>query len=435
MLGQLGHVLVGLADNVMVGKYVGKVALSATSLVGAFIFIFLALGIGFSFSITTLTAEADSTKDIQKTKDILKHGILLTGAWGIFITILIFLTKPILYHLGQQPEVIDTASNYFDIITISMIPLMFFQGLKQFTDGLSFTKYAMTAIIISNVLNVCLNYILIKGVSEIGLPALGIEGAAIGTLISRVVMLLVMLCLLFRVEKLKIYMSNLKFTNWNTEIFKSVFKIGYPTSMQMWFESGLFVAAVFLAGNLGTDSQAANQIGQNLTSITFMVAIGLGVTATVRVGNQKGLKDFVELRRIAFSLLLLSVIIMSTFALIFAITKNILPTIYTNDLNVIRLSSTLIVIAGIFQLSDGLQVVVLGTLRGMQDVIIPMFMTFIAYWVIGFPISYYLGLKTDLGSDGIWIGLLISLTASATMLFLRFNYLSKKLIKENNSLK
>ncbi len=427
MLGQLGHVLVGLADNLMVGK-LGSVALAATSLAGAFVFIFLSLGIGFSFSITTLTAEADGAKDIQKTREILKHGLVLTGSWGIFITILLFFTKPLLYHMGQEVDVVQTASSYYDITAISMIFVMFFQGVKQFTDGLSFTKYAMTATIISNVLNVMLNYLLIYG--KFGFPELGVEGAALGTLISRIVMLGIMMYFLFSQERFKPFVSNFTFRNLKQHIFIKIFKLGYPTSLQMWFEAGLFIAAVFLSGVLGADSQAANQIAQNLITITFMIAVGLGVTATIRVGNQKGLKDYKELRRIAFSLFFLAIIIMSVSAISFLVLKNVLPTFYTDNIVVIKTASILIVIAGIFQLSDGMQVVILGTLRGMQDVLIPMGITFIAYWLIGFPISYYLGLHTELKSAGIWIGLLTSLTMSALMLFLRFNYLSKKLIRE-----
>lgn len=428
MLGQLGHVLVGLADNLMVGK-LGAVALAATSLAGAFVFIFLSLGIGFSFSITTLTAEANGAKDTNKTREILKHGIVITGLWGVFITILLFIVKPVLSHMGQESAVVEVASNYYDIIAISMIPVMFFQGLKQFSDGLSFTKLAMTAMIISNIINVILNYTLIYG--KFGFPELGVQGAAIGTLISRCVQLGLMVYFIFTQERFKPYVSQFTFKNLNKKIFMKIFKIGYPTALQMWFETGLFIACVFLSGVLGANSQAANQIAQNLITITFMIAIGLGVTATVRVGYQKGSKNYKELRRIAFSLFFLSIIIMSFFALVFVVSKDILPTYYTNNIEVIKIASTLIIISGFFQLSDGIQVVVLGTLRGMQDVLVPMGLTFVAYWVIGFPISYYLGLHTELKTAGIWIGLLISLTASALMLFLRFNYLSKKLILES----
>ena len=198
--------------------------------------------------------------------------------------------------------------------------------------------------------------------------------------------------------------------------------------MQMFFEIAVFTAAIWLAGSLGTIDQAANQIALNLASMTFMIAVGLGVTATIRVGNQKGLNQYKELRRIAFSVFLQIFIIEFIFAIGFLSLKDVLPLIYIDNIEVTKTASLLLVVAGFFQLSDGVQAVVLGALRGLQDVKIPTYMTFVAYWIIGFPVSFVLGKMMGYGSQGIWIGLLVGLTASAILLFLRFNYLTKKLI-------
>jgi MATE family multidrug resistance protein len=179
---------------------------------------------------------------------------------------------------------------------------------------------------------------------------------------------------------------------------------------------------------LGTNPQAANQIALNLASMTFMIAVGLGVTATIRVGNQKGLRNYKELRRIAFSTFLLVFLIEAVFAILFILMKDWLPTFYIDNVDVIVLAAQLLVVAALFQLSDGLQVVILGALRGLQDVKIPTLICFVAYWIIGFPVSIYYGKAENLGSMGIWLGLLAGLTASAIMLYFRFNYLSKKLI-------
>jgi MATE family multidrug resistance protein len=171
--------------------------------------------------------------------------------------------------------------------------------------------------------------------------------------------------------------------------------------------------------------------------MTFMVGMGLGVAAMVRVGNQKGLKNFADLRRIAISIFLLTFLLEVVFATVFLLGRNWLPTIYLDvddianqidNTEVIFLAAKLLLVAAVFQISDGIQVVVLGALRGLQDVKIPTLITFIAYWIIGFPVSYYLGLFTESKSTGIWIGLLLGLTASAVMLYLRFNYLTKRLI-------
>ena len=211
-------------------------------------------------------------------------------------------------------------------------------------------------------------------------------------------------------------------------IFKRLFALGFPTALQMFFEVAIFTATVFLAGTLGTYPQAANQIALNLASMTFMVAVGLSVTGTIRVGNQKGKADFPELRRIAYSIFLLVFLIEAVFAVGFILLKDWLPTIYIDNPAVILLAAQLLIVAALFQLSDGLQVVILGALRGLQDVKIPTVICFISYWIIGFPISYFLGREENFGSIGIWFGLLGGLTASALMLYLRFNYLSKKLM-------
>ena len=205
----------------------------------------------------------------------------------------------------------------------------------------------------------------------------------------------------------------------------------------MFFEVLFFTVAIWLSGFLGKNPQAANQIALNLSSMTFMFAMGLGVTAMIRVGNQKGRQDFISLKRIAYSIFLLIFIFDVIFCFFFLFTSNYLPWIYLNSNNplqfddvqeVVTIASSLLIASAFFQISDGLQVVVLGALRGLQDVNVPALITFFSYGLFGIPISFYLGLKTDLGAFGIWIGLCSGLTSSALLLFWRFQYLTKKLI-------
>lgn len=308
-----------------------------------------------------------------------------------------------------------------------MIPLMLFQGFKQFADGLSQTKYAMYATLVANVVNIVFNYLLIYGIWIF--PRLELEGAALGTLISRFFMLAFIYYILKNKKKFSTYFIWPKRKHLSLSIFKRLFALGFPTALQMFFEVALFTASIFLAGILGTNSQAANQIALNLASMTFMIAVGFSVTATIRVGNQKGKKNFTELRRIAFSIFLMVFIIMGLFAFMFILTKGILPTFYIDNAEVISIASSLLIVAAIFQLSDGLQAVFLGALRGLQDVKIPSLICFVAYWLIGFPIGYFFGREEVFGAMGIWLGLFAGLTVSALMLYLRFDHLTKKLIK------
>ena len=425
MLGQLGHVMVGLADNIMVGQ-LGAAPLAAVSLGNSLVFIALSLGIGFSFAITPLIAEADGAGDIETGKSYFHHGVIMCGINGIFLFILLLLAKPILYHLDQPPEVVALAIPYLEIVAFSMIPLMLFQAYKQFADGLSETRYAMYATIVANVVNVLFNYLLIYGIWIF--PRLELEGAAIGTLISRFFMLWFVWEILRRKKKFRQYFVWSRKELLKNVIFKRLFSLGFPTALQMLFEVAIFTATVFLAGTLGTIPQAANQIALNLASMTFMIAVGLGVTATIRVGNQKGKANFRDLRRIAFSTFLLVFLIEAVFAVLFIVFKDWLPTWYIDNPEVLFLAAQLLIVAALFQLSDGLQVVILGALRGLQDVKIPTLICFVAYWIIGFPVSFFLGKDTVFGSMGIWFGLLAGLTASAVMLYIRFNYLSNKLL-------
>ncbi|MDO6597646.1 MATE family efflux transporter [Oceanihabitans sp. 2_MG-2023] len=434
MLGMLGHTFVQFIDNIMVGQ-LGTAELAAVSLGNSFIFIAMSLGIGFSTAITPLVAEADTANDFKQGKSAFKHGLFLCTVLGISLFFLVYFAKPLMYLMQQPEEVVAFAIPYLDLVAFSLIPLIIFQAFKQFSDGLSMTKYPMYATILANVINVVLNYLLIFG--TFGFPELGIIGAAYGTLASRIVMVVYLWWLLKGKEKSKNYVTNIKFFVLESSMIKKLISLGAPSAMQMFFEVAIFTAAIWLSGLLGKNPQAANQIALNLSSMTFMVAMGLSVASMVRVGNQKGLKNYVELRRIAFSLFLLGTIFASCFALLFFVFHNQLPKLYVDfddaknlvdNTEVVAIASKLMLAAAIFQISDSLQVVVLGALRGLQDVKIPTIITFVSYWLVGFPISWFLGKEDAYASFGIWLGLLAGLTTASILLYIRFNYLTKKLI-------
>ncbi len=430
----LGHTFVAFADNIMVGQ-LGTAELAAVSLGNSFVFIAMSLGIGFSTAITPLVAEADGAGNKTDGKSALKHGLVLCTFLGFSLFGIILLSKPIMYTMQQPVEVVELAIPYLELVAFSLVPLIIFQAFKQFSEGLSQTKYPMYATILANVINIVLNYLLIFG--SFGFPKMGIVGAAIGTLVSRIVMVGFIWLLLKKKEKFHDYVTGFNFKKIENKVIQKIISLGFPSALQMFFEVAIFTAAIWLSGVLGKNAQAANQIALNLSSMTFMVGMGLGVAAMVRVGNQKGLKNFVDLRRIGISIFLLTFLLEVVFAAIFLLGRNWLPTIYLDiddvvnqidNIEVIFLAAKLLLVAAVFQISDGIQVVVLGALRGLQDVKIPTLITFIAYWIIGFPVSYYLGLFTEYKSTGIWIGLFLGLTASAVMLYLRFNYLTKRLI-------
>lgn len=431
----LGHQVVALVDNIMVGQ-LGSAELAAVSLGNSFMFVAMSIGVGFSTAITPLVAEADGEGNRAKGKSSFKHGLFLCIILGLALFGIVMAAKPLMYVMSQPPEVVDLAMPYLTLVAASLVPLIIFQGFKQFSDGLSMTRFPMYATIIANLVNVLLNYMFIFG--KFGAPEMGVVGAAIGTLVSRVVMVGYLWYLLSRKEKSRFFVTNIKIFTLSKKMLKKLLNLGFPSAMQMFFEVGIFTSAVWLSGILGKNPQAANQIALNLASMTFMVAMGFSVAAMIRVGNQKGLKNFRELRRVAISIFLLTSLLSLVFAIGFILFNGQLPKIFldydstkdfADNFEVVTIAAQLLIIAAIFQFTDALQVVALGALRGMQDVKIPTVLTFIAYWIIGFPISYYLSMHTSLESMGIWIGLLAGLTASGVMLFIRFNYLSKKLIR------
>lgn len=439
MLGMLGHTFVSFVDNIMVGQ-LGTAELAAVSLGNSFIFVAMSLGIGFSTAITPLIAEADAENNFEKGKSIFKHGLFLCTALGIVLFLMVLIAKPLMYLMKQPLEVVMLAIPYMELVAFSLIPLIIFQGFKQFSDGLSLTRYPMYATVLANILNVVFNYLLIFG--KFGFPEMGIVGAAYGTLISRVIMVWYIWFLLKRKEKSKAFVTKIKFFILNKLMIKRLLNLGMPSAMQMFFEVAIFTAAIWLSGLLGKNPQAANQIALNLSSMTFMVAMGLSVAAMIRVGNQKGLQNYSDLRRIAFSIFLLGIIFASCFAILFFVFHNQLPKLYVDfddaknlidNTEVVLLASKLLFVSAIFQISDSMQVLVLGALRGLQDVKIPTIITFISYWLVGFPISWYFGKEAVFGSFGIWLGLLAGLTTAAILLFIRFNYLTKKLIAIDNS--
>ncbi|WP_373877001.1 MATE family efflux transporter [Neptunitalea chrysea] len=437
ILGMLGHSLIGFFDNIMVGQ-LGAKELAAVSLGNSFMFIAMSFGIGFSTAITPLVAEADAAHNKQDVKAALKHGLLLCTIMGIVLWVILLFAKPLMYIMNQPEEVVLLANPYLDLVAFSLIPLIVFQAFKQFADGLSETRYAMYATFLAVFLNVGINYLLIFGVWVF--PEMGIIGAAWGTLLSRLAMVAFMWYLLERKEKFHDYVAHFNFKEIKKQVVSKLMKLGIPSAFQMLFEVAIFTAAVWLSGALGTNQQAANQIALNLSSMTFMVATGLSVTAMIRVGNQKGKNAYAELKRIALSVFLLALLFAVFFAVCFMVFNEYLPTIYldekdlvngTDNIEVIEIAAKLMLVAGLFQISDAMQVVGLGSLRGLQDVLIPTVITLISYWVIGFPISTYFGLYTDWGSMGIWFGLLAGLTSAAIFLYLRFQYITNKLIKQS----
>lgn len=431
--GLLGHTIVQLVDNIMVGQ-LGTAELASVSLGNSFVFIAMSLGIGFSTALTPLVAQADGEKNISKAQQLFSHGLIVCTLLGVVLFSAVFASRQFMFNMGQPEEVVYFAFPYLKWVAASLVPLIIFQAFKQFADGLSFTRPAMYATIFSNGVNIFLNYVLIFG--HWGFPKMGVEGAAVGTFIARsTAVLFIVLYVQFHTV-FKAYTVFFRWRNLRIPLFKKIFQLGMPSALQMFFEVLFFTMAIWMSGMLGKNEQAANQIALNLSSMTFMFAMGLGVVAMIRVGNQLGKKAYADLRRVAQSLFLLIILLDIFFCAFYILFNDQLPWIYldfkgnltdADTLEVVKIAASLLLVSGFFQITDGLQAVILGALRGIQDVNIPTALIFISYMLVGLPVSYYLGFYTDFGATGIWIGLLTGLTTSAFLLFLRFERQTKHL--------
>lgn len=432
IIGLVGHTLVQFVDNAMVGR-LGTAEIAAISLGNSFVFLAMSIGIGFSTAITPLIAESNAQRNFIKSKSILENSVTICLILGIFLTVGVLALKPLLNSMGQSPNVIKLANPYINWVALSLIPLVLFQSFKQFTDGLSLTKISMISTIIANIINVLLNYILIYG--KFGFPKLELVGAGIGTFISRIFMVLIIIYLIKNSGNLQKYFENFKLLKFTKAIMSKIFNLGYPSALQVLFEVGFFISGIWVCGIIGTNEQAANQIALNLSTITFMVALGLSVTATIRVGNQKGINDFLNLKRIAISIFLMVILIEIVFALVFISLSDLLPWLYLENvtkediIETANISSKLLLIVALLQIFDGIQIVAQGALRGIQDVKIPSIISFLSYIIIGLPVMVYLALFTDLDVVGVWIGFLIGLISASIFLSMRFFYMCNLYIK------
>jgi len=425
MIGQLGQVTVNIADNVMVGR-LGSDALAAVALSIAVFAVFLVFGMGISFALPPLVAEADGKGDDQGISYFFKHSLIINSCYAIIALIIMEMGIPLLHHIGQETTVVELAIPYIRLSAYSLIPFMLFQSLRTFSDGKSETLPPMIAMIIGNLLNIGLNYILIFG--KWGAPELGVYGAALASLISRIVMIILLLIILRYWKNLWGYIRKARYKQYEWHTFKRLLNIGIPTSFQNLFEIMAFSGSTILMGRINATAQAAHQIALNMVSVTFMICIGISVAATIRVGNQLGKNDIPAMRNAGFSAILQATIFMATSGVFFVFMRYYLPTFYIDEKEVINLAAGLLILAAIFQIPDGIQAVSIGALRGLQDIKIPTLVTFVAYIIVGLPLAWVMAFTFEWGPNGIWIGLMAGLFTAAILNTWRFHKVSSDMM-------
>ncbi|MFM7628572.1 MAG: MATE family efflux transporter [Algoriphagus sp.] len=426
MLSQLGQVSVGIADSMMVGR-LGALPLAASSLANSIFFVTLMFGIGISMGVTPLVSKAAGKQKISRITRLFGHSFWINVLSSILLFLFVLGFTPWMSVLNQPEEVTELALPYLLIISASLIPLMIFQTFKQVAEGLSMTKQAMVITLFGNLVNVFFNWLLIWGIW--GFPELGLNGAGWATLLSRVVMMVVMGGYLLYAKRFEVYHFSLRITKPSLAIATRILKIGIPTGFQFIFEVSAFSAAAIMMGWIGVKELAGHQIALNLASISYMMATGLATAGMIRVSYFVGVGDFKGMREAGMVAFGMVIYFMFCCALVFFGARFFLPSLYIQDPEVISLAASLLVLAGFFQISDGIQVVGLGVHRGLEDVKVPTLITFFAYWGLGLPLGYLIAFPLGYAERGIWVGLVIGLSVTAILLLYRFHRLSKDKLK------
>jgi MATE family multidrug resistance protein len=418
VVSQLGHTMVQTADTMIVGHFAGTIPLAAVSLTHSVFMIVLVIGLGISYGLTPLIAQENGKHNRTECARLLSNSLWINIISSILLFCIVYYgSSYAMEHADQDPLVVREAKPYLFLLALSIIPLMGFNTFKQFAEGLGFTKQAMRITIWGNIINVLIAIVLVKGM--FGIQPMGISGVGIATLIDRTLMMLVMLFYVLYSKHFKGYIADFSWFSLQWSRIKSILQIGMPVAMQYVFEIGAFAGASLIAGKIGAIEQASHQVAITLAAMTYMMASGIASAATISYGNS----NVFRLQKFATVSYHLVLVFMIVAALIFAIFNQYLPYLISRDNVMIALAAQLLIIAGLFQLFDGTQVVGLGVLRGMGDVNIPTLITFIAYWIIGLPSGYLMGVTLGWGVQGIWYGLTLGLLTSSLLLYLRYRYM------------
>ena len=424
IIGQLGHIAMAVVDNVMVGQ-LGAEDLAAVALANTLFVLVMVIGLGVTFALSPLVSMALGSKDRETCGSLFSHGFWINMVVAVVLFGVLLILFWSISYLDQPVEVVLKAKPYMLLISFSLFPLMFFQSFKQFIEGFGIMRPAMIITLLANVINYFGNKALIFG--NWGFPALGINGAGISTIITRIFMALFIAVFVLKMKHMKRYNLSFVIKRLDREITLKILKIGFGSGFQYLFEVGCFTYALVMIGWLGAIPMAAHQIAINLASISYMIAIGLSAAVAILVGRSYGEKKWQKLKLIGNTAVVLGGSNMALFSIVFVLGKDYLPALYTPDTAVISLAAQLLIIAAFFQVFDGVQAVGIGVLRGMADVKIPTIITFIAYWIIALPAAYLIGISGGYGTVGIWIGLSLGLGFAAVLLFYRFRYLTASL--------
>jgi multidrug resistance protein, MATE family len=424
IIGELAQMALHIIDTAMVGAISYK-QLAAAALVINAINIPVVLGIGMTISVSQMVSMAHGRRDSGMVSHYLFNGFVLCSLTAVFISLMVVFGAPVLQYLRQDPEVVAYALPFMELMGWSIIPMLLFMTLKQFTDGLEFTRTAMLLSLAAMPLNVFLNWLLIYG--NWGFPRLELTGAGWSTLITRTIMFITLAVIILKHRTFAEFIA-VKKTQWRLrgQTWRELLRIGVPSSLQIGMEAGAFAVSGIIIGTIGAIPQAAHQIALSCASFTFMVSMGLAQAGSIRVSNAFGRGDWNKISLIGRSTLLTALVYGVFCAIVFIVFRHQLPVLFNKNAMVLEMAGLLILFAAIFQISDATQAIGAGLLRGIKDVKLPTILICIAYWVVGIPVGALLAFVFNMGAVGMWIGLITGLTMASAFLMNRFLRMSKR---------
>ncbi len=418
IIGELAQMALHIIDAAMVGSISYKQLAAAALVINAMNIPFV-LGIGMTISVSQMVSMAHGRRDGQLVSHYFYNGFILCAVTAVIISLGLVFGRGILTQLGQDPEVVALALPFMKLMGLSIIPMLLFMTLKQFADGLEYTKTAMIISLLGMPVNILLNWLLIYG--NLGFPRLELNGAGWATLITRSLMFIVLGLVILKHRRFRKYMA-VSSRQWKLrkKTLYELLHIGVPSSLQIGMEAGAFAVSGIIIGTISAIAQASHQIALSCASFTFMVSMGLAQAGSIRVSNAFGRKDWPKISVIGKSTLGLALLYGMFCAISFFVFRFQLPKFFNDNTAVLNMAALLLLYAAVFQISDSTQAIGAGLLRGIKDVKFPTILIGIAYWVVGLPLGYFLAFPLGLGASGIWLGLITGLTLASIFLISRF---------------
>jgi MATE family multidrug resistance protein len=414
---QVGMMLMGVVDTIMVGR-VSASALAAVALGHLYFFTFGSFGMGTLHALDPLVSQAIGARDRSAVTRAVQRGFVLAVALAVPASIALWLAEPVMIFLRQPESVVPIAAAYDRASIPGLLPLLLFSVTRQALQSMKRMAPIVWTIVLANIANAFLNWVLVYG--KLGVPALGAVGTAWASSISRWIMAILLLAFAWR--SLRPHLRSLRPDTLLLRPMLRMLKVGAPIGAQYMIEGGIFSLVALLMGMMGAVQVASHHVSLSIAALAFMVPLGIGSAAAVLVGHAVGRGDAVDARAASGAALFLGAAFMTTTAAVMLTAPGLLARAYTSDVAVLALAASLIPIAGVFQVFDGLQVVAVGILRGVGDTRMPLIINVLGFWMIGLPTSLILAFRLDYGPRGLWWGLVVGLATVAAALMLRVRW-------------